>query len=81
LADRKGIKPGDSVVFEEATDDAILLRKAGSFTSSKSPGGTDYERVRQAIEEFAKDLPKIRKRLKESGPALNENLSRHVTPK
>ncbi len=72
LADKKRIRPGDSVIFEE-TDDAIIIKKASGPVEN-------YERVKKAIEEFSKDVPKIRKRLKESESALVENLSRHVSP-
>ena len=71
LADKKGIKPGDSVFFEE-TQDAILLRR------EQESSGIDEQALRKLIEGFVQDVPSIRKHLKRSERALNENLSRHI---
>ncbi|MGA2875401.1 MAG: AbrB/MazE/SpoVT family DNA-binding domain-containing protein [Nitrososphaerales archaeon] len=71
LADKKGIKPGDSVFFEE-TQDAILLKRG------QESSGVDEQALRKLIERFAEDVPSIRKHLKRSEGALNENLSRHL---
>ena len=74
LADKTGIRPGDSVVFEETGNDAIILKKvAGSHEKSKE--------VERAIEEFGKDLARIRAHVKGSESAILENLSRHVSSK
>jgi AbrB family looped-hinge helix DNA binding protein len=70
LADKQGIKPGDSITFEEL-EDAIVLKKVSQ--SSKN-----YDNLRMAIREFSKDIPKIRKAVKESELSLIENLSRHL---
>ncbi|MHB1867436.1 MAG: AbrB/MazE/SpoVT family DNA-binding domain-containing protein [Nitrososphaerales archaeon] len=71
LADKKGIKPGDSVFFEE-TQDAILLKR------QRESSGVDEQALRKIIQRFAEDVPSIRKHLKRSEHALNENLSRNV---
>ncbi len=71
LADRAGIRPGDSVVFEETRDDAIMIKKvAGSKIET--------EKVRIAFDRFAKDMTKVRTHLLESEARLNEGLSRHI---
>ena len=74
LAAKAGIKPGDSVVFEDAGDDQIVLKRAGSSSNNSSD-------VKSAIESFVKDVPRIKKQLKESESALIENLSRHLSSK
>ena len=56
------------------------MKKVGSPKLERAPGGSDHEQLKRAIEEFAKDIPKIRKHVKESGNALNENLSRRLVP-
>lgn len=72
LAERKGIKPGDSVLFEE-TAEGIMLKRAGESRRQ------DHEALRRTIEAFVMDdIPLIRRQLKRSKRALNENLSRHV---
>jgi AbrB family looped-hinge helix DNA binding protein len=73
LAERKGIKPGDSVLFEEA-ECGILLKRAGGSPKQ------DREALRRTIEAFMlDDVPAIRKQLKRSKRAINENLSRHIS--
>jgi AbrB family looped-hinge helix DNA binding protein len=72
LADKKGIRPGDAVVFEEARDDAIIIRKV-------AVSAPDLEQVRAAIDNFAKEAPKLRMHVQVAGSGLNESLSRHVT--
>jgi AbrB family looped-hinge helix DNA binding protein len=74
LAERRGIKPGDSVFFEEK-EGAIVIKKASRRTRRQ-----DRERVEAAIEAFSKDVPLIRKRIKEAEAALIENFSRHISP-
>jgi AbrB family looped-hinge helix DNA binding protein len=71
LAERAGILPGDSVVFEEV-DGEITLRK----TNLRRRNAKELSR---AINEFASDLVKIAPRMKEAENALNENISRHIS--
>jgi AbrB family looped-hinge helix DNA binding protein len=74
LAERKGIKPGDSVLFEETKEGIVLKRAAGQSRRQ------DREALRKTIEAFMmEDVPLIRKQLKRSRRALNENLSRHIS--
>jgi AbrB family looped-hinge helix DNA binding protein len=73
LADKAGIRPGDSVLIDE-TSGMITLRKAEAQRQ-------DPDDVRKAVEEFTHDLRSIRTHLKKSESALIENLSRHVTSK
>jgi AbrB family looped-hinge helix DNA binding protein len=72
LADKTGIRPGDSVVFEESGG-AITLRRAGR-------GEVDREKLRSAIDGLARDMEKVGPRVREAERALLENLSRHVSP-
>lgn len=71
LADKVGIKPGDSVLFDESSG-TIMLRKAAAQHQ-------DADDVRRAVEEFAREVRGIRAYLKRSESALAENLSGHVT--
>ncbi len=73
LADKVGIKPGDSVLFDESSG-TIILRKAEAQHR-------DVDDVRRAVEEFASEVRGIQAHLKRSESALVENLSRHVTAK
>lgn len=73
LADRAGIRPGDSVVFEETRDDAIMIKKAAG-------SNLKTETVRAAFDKFAKDMTKVRTHLAETEVAINEGLSRHIGP-
>ncbi len=70
LADKVGIRPGDSVLFDESSG-AIILRKAEAQPQ-------DADDMRRAIKEFARDVQGIRAYLRKSESALTENLSRHV---
>jgi len=70
LAEKAGIEPGDSVVFDEA-DGEITLRKAGSPRRNA-------KELSLAMEEFASDLKRIAPRINEAGLLLNENLHRHI---
>jgi AbrB family looped-hinge helix DNA binding protein len=72
LADKTGIRPGDSVVFEESGG-AITLRRAGR-------GELDRERLKSVIEAMARDMEKVGPKVKEAERALLEDLSRHVSP-
>ncbi|MDA4123147.1 MAG: AbrB/MazE/SpoVT family DNA-binding domain-containing protein [Thaumarchaeota archaeon] len=72
LAEKTGIKPGDSVVFEEEGG-AITLRRAGR-------GGADRRSLISAIEGLAGDMEKVGPKVKEAERGLVEGLSRHVSP-
>lgn len=72
IAERQGIRPGDSVVFEEAGDTITLKKVAESRHSS--------DEVKLIIQDFARDVTSIRKHVKEVETAIVENLSRHVSP-
>jgi AbrB family looped-hinge helix DNA binding protein len=76
LADKKGIKPGDTVIFEEAGD-SILFKKSRKH----HPKYNDSDRVRKAIRLYAEDIPKIKKGIKLAESALIENFSRHLSSK
>ncbi len=71
IADNLNIKPGDLVVFEESGDTVTIKKVSGAQPSP--------EEVRLAIEEFAKDMKKIKPRIKEAESTLIEDLSRHLT--
>ncbi len=71
LADKVGIKPGDSVIFEESAD-TIMLRKAATPPE-------DTREVKASIEEFAEDLRGLRLYVKRAEKALVEDFSRHIT--
>ncbi len=71
LAERVGIVPGDSVVFEEANGE-IMLKKA-------SQPRRNARELSSAVQEFASDLEKIAPRIRKARHALNENLSRHIS--
>jgi len=71
LAEKKGIRSGDSVLFEEVQEGIILKR---AVQTDKQ----DYEKLRKTVEAFMQDVPLIRKQLKKSRGAIIENLSRHI---
>jgi len=70
MADKAGIKPGDSVIFEEG-EDGILIRKIGQ--TNEEP-----EELISVIRDFAADVTKVRRHVRKAGEALNENLSRNI---
>jgi len=70
IAEKIGIKPGDSVVLEEG-EDGIVIKKVRE-------GKEKPERLISAIEDFSIDVARVRKRIKEAGEALNESLSRNI---
>ena len=70
LAEKTGIRPGDSVVFEEM-DGSITLRKAGRIE-------VDQEELESVIDDLAKDMKKVGPRIREGRQELIEDLSRHV---
>ena len=70
IAEKAGIKPGDSVVFEEGND-GIFIKK---ITGMKQKP----EELISVIEDFATDVARVRKRVREAGGALIEDLSRNI---
>jgi AbrB family looped-hinge helix DNA binding protein len=72
LADKTGIRPGDSVVFEEAGG-AITLRRAVR-------AAVDRRVLQSVIEAMASDMKKVGPKAREAEQALVEDLSRHVAP-
>ncbi len=70
IAQRAGIKPGDSVIFEEG-EDGILIKKIRAMKEKP-------EELISVIEEFATDVAQVRTRIKEAGVALIEDLSRNI---
>jgi AbrB family looped-hinge helix DNA binding protein len=71
LADKTGIRPGDSVVFEESGG-AITLRRS-------ERARVDPDELRSIIDDLAKDMRKVGPKVKEAERALIEDLSRHVS--
>lgn len=67
IAQRAGIKPGDSVVFEEG-EDGIFIKKISAIKEKP-------EELISVIEEFATDVARVRARIKEAGAALIEDLT------
>jgi AbrB family looped-hinge helix DNA binding protein len=70
MAQKAGIKPGDSVLFEEG-EDGIFIKKIRE--ASEKP-----EELISVIEDFAKDVARVRKRVRQAGEALIEDLSRNI---
>lgn len=70
LAERVGILPGDSVIFEEVGGE-ITLRKGSRRRRSASE-------LSSALKEFASDLKTIEPHMKEARRRLNEDLSGHL---
>jgi len=71
LADKTGIRPGDSVVFEESGG-AITLRRSGRAR-------VNPDELRSIIDDLAKDMGKVGPKVKEAEGALIEDLSRRVS--
>jgi len=70
IAERVGIRPGDSVIFEEG-EDGILIKKIGQMDE-------DAEELISVIRDFATDVVRVRRHVRKAGEALNENLSRNI---
>jgi len=70
IAEKVGIKPGDSVLFEEQQD-GIFIKKIRAMKEKP-------DELISVIEEFATDVARVRTRIKESGEALIEDLSRNI---
>jgi bifunctional DNA-binding transcriptional regulator/antitoxin component of YhaV-PrlF toxin-antitoxin module len=66
-----GIKPGDSVIFEETPDDGIKIKKV-------SGASVDMEKVFRALDNLANDMTKVRGHVDEARSGLIEGLSRYV---
>jgi len=70
IAEKIGIKPGDSVILEEGAD-GIVIKKVRE-------GREKPEEVVSAIEDFSIDVANVRKYIKKAGDALNEGLSGNI---
>lgn len=73
LAERKGIGPGDSVVFEEKGE-GLMVRKVGEAVSNA-------EEISSVVREFAHDVVRVRPHILAAERALVEDLSRHISSK
>jgi len=73
LAQRLGITPGDSVVFDEANGE-ITLRKVGR-------PHRNAKEVELALREFASDMERLTPYVRQAKRTLNENLSRYLRAK
>lgn len=71
LAERIGIRPGDSVAFDE-TESGLEVRKVREAVESP-------EHVASAAREFANDMVTIRPQVRAAEKALVEGLSRYFT--
>lgn len=71
IADRTGIKPGDSVVFEATPDERVVIKKV-------SGSGVDFEEAAAAFDDLARDMGKVRRHVDEAELGLIEGLSRYV---
>lgn len=73
LAEKVGILPGDSVVFDEVGGEITLRKAATQRRSAKE--------LTRAMDEFASDMKKIAPRMREAERELNANLSGHIRAK
>ena len=71
IAERTGIKPGDTVVFEETRDERIMIKKV-------SGSDVDVEMVLAALDNLAGDMSKIKSHISQARSGLIEGLSGHV---
>ena len=71
IAERTGIKPGDSVVFEETRDERIMIKKV-------SGSSVDVARTLTAFDNLASDMTKIRSHVHDARSGLIEGLSRYI---
>jgi len=71
IARSTGIKPGDSVTFEETPDDGIKIKKV-------SGESIDMEKVIKAFDNLANDMTKVRGHVREARSGLIEGISRYV---
>jgi AbrB family looped-hinge helix DNA binding protein len=69
LARDLGIRPGDSVVFEKAGS-AVLVKKVEGHPWRQGE-------LEDAVSDFARDMTKLQKHVKDAERSLAENLSRH----
>ncbi len=72
LARKMGVRPGDSVVFEES-EGRIVLRKV-TLEADKP------EELKAIVEDFARDVAEVKQYIEEAGEGLIENLSRYIAP-
>ena len=73
IAERTGIRPGDTVVFEEMPDERIVITKVlGSRIN--------VEKVAEAFDNLSDDMRIIRRYIDETESGLIEGLSRHIGP-
>ena len=71
IAERTGIKPGDTVVFEEMPDERIVITKVlGSRIN--------VEKVAQTFDNLSDDMRVIKNYVDETESGLIEGLSRHI---
>lgn len=70
IAEKVGIRPGDSVVFEEG-EDGIFIKKIREMKQSP-------EELRSVIKNFVKDISQVKPQIKKAREALIENLSRNI---
>jgi AbrB family looped-hinge helix DNA binding protein len=71
IAERTGIKPGDSVVFEETMDERIMIKKV-------SGSDVDVDMVLTALDNLSGDMTKIKSHISQARTGLIEGLSGHV---
>ncbi|MBI2184959.1 MAG: AbrB/MazE/SpoVT family DNA-binding domain-containing protein [Thaumarchaeota archaeon] len=70
LATKVGIKPGDSIIFDEANG-AIVMKKV-------SDSKIDPKELKAIIEDFARESVRLKPYVRKARSALIENLSGHV---
>lgn len=71
IAERTGIKPGDSVVFEATLDEGIMIKKV-------SGSDIDLEGVLSALDNLFDDMSNIRSHINKARSGLIEGLSGHI---
>lgn len=73
LAEKAGILPGDSVIFDEVGGEITLRKAAAPRRSAKE--------LSRAIDEFALDMKKIAPGMRDAERELNADLSGHLRAK
>jgi len=74
IAEKAGIRPGDSVTFEERQE-GIFIKKSGETKTQ------NQEELRTVIKNFVVDISKVKPHIKKARAGLNENLSRNIRAK
>lgn len=69
LAKQLGIRPGDTVIFQQAGS-AVLVKKAGGRVR-------DSAELREAVEALAKDMVRVSRHIQIAERSLAAGLSRH----